>query len=175
VGEPEGVVDAYLDHVTSMTVEDEGTGEHAGLRGENGFSIVDVRLLNEQEQPQARFDRGEKVLVDIVYSATQALPGVTVGVSIRDAHGYGLGGVVTEPDSVKVSGPIDQATLRLTLAPLLFNRGAYTLSVQVTDRASRRSYALRRRAARLVVDGHRAATRDSSGYVYYPHQWEQLR
>jgi hypothetical protein len=86
-----------------------------------------------------------------------------------------LGGVLTDPDSVKVTAPVERAVLRLVLDPLLFNRGAYTLTVHITDPATKRYYDIRRRAVRFFVEGTRALARDSSGYVYYPHQWEQLK
>jgi len=53
--------------------------------------------------------------------------------------------------------------------------GAYTLSVHIADPKVKRYYDLKRRAARFAVDGPRATTGESSGHVYYPHQWENLR
>jgi len=103
------------------------------------------------------------------------VPGVVFGVSLHDVHGFDLGGIITDPDLVQVTAPVDHGVLRLTLSPLLFNKGVYTLDVYVLDPSTRRHYDLRRRALRLVVEGHRAASRESTGYVYYPHQWERLK
>src|SRR5206468_2572177 len=83
------------------------------------------------------------------YAAARPVPGVVFGVSVHDLHGYDLGGVVTDPDSIKVTAPVDQGVLRLTLSPLLFNKGAYTLDAYALDTATRRYYDLRRRALRL--------------------------
>ena len=83
--------------------------------------------------------------------------------------------MVTDPDSVKIPAPVERGVLRLTLDPLLFNRGVYTLSVNISDPKVKRSYGQKRRAARIAVDGPRAGDRESSGHVYYPHQWESLR
>jgi lipopolysaccharide transport system ATP-binding protein len=170
------VVDAYLEHVTAvMSTEEEVVHGNQPDAAPRQASIQQVLTMDSSEQSQTRFDRGDRVLVDITYSAMEPLPGAVFGVSIHDVHGYPLGGVVTDPDSVKITAPTDRGVLRLILDPFLFNRGAYTLSVHIADPKTKRHYALKRRATRLVVDGPRAAVRDSGGHVYYPHQWEHLK
>jgi lipopolysaccharide transport system ATP-binding protein len=174
--EADAVIDAYLEHVTAAMSADEEAAHGPQADGAHRLaSIQQVLTLDGSEQPRTRFDRGDRVLVDITYSAAEPLPGAVFGVSVHDVHGYPLGGVVTDPDSVKITAPIDRGVLRLILDPFLFNRGAYTLSVHIADPKTKRYYDLKRRAARLVVDGPRAAARDSSGHVYYPHQWEHLK
>jgi ABC-type proline/glycine betaine transport system ATPase subunit len=170
-GESDAVVDAYLEQVSAdMSAEDSQHGSRDS-GGDRPISIVEVAMADANEQPQNRFDREDTVVIDLTYSASRPIPGVVFGVSVHDLHGYDLGGVVTDPDSIKVTAPVDHGVLRLTLSPLLFNKGAYTLDVYVFDQATRRFYDLRRRALRFVVDGHRAASRESTGYVFYPHQW----
>ena len=174
--EADAVVDAYLEHVTAaMSAEEESAHGPQADAAQRPASIHQVVTKDGGEEPQTRFDRGDRVLIDITYSAIQPLPGAVFGVSVHDVHGYPLGGVVTDPDSVKITAPVDDGVLRLTLDPILFNRGAYTLSAHITDPKVKRYYDLKRRVARLVVDGPRAATRDSSGLIYFPHQWEHLR
>jgi hypothetical protein len=124
---------------------------------------------------QDRFDRGETALIDVSYVTRRAMPGVVFVVSIQDLHGYPLGGVATDPDSVKVNAAVEHGVLRLKLDPLLFTKGAYTLSVHAMDPVSKRYYDIRRRAARILIDGHRATSRESSGHIHYPHQWEHIR
>jgi ABC-2 type transport system ATP-binding protein len=176
LGETDAVLDAYLEHVTAaMQAEAETVHKEELAAGEGLASIDDVVTLNVEEQPQTRFDRGDRILIDITYSAAQPLPGAVFGVSVQDVHGYGLGGIVTDPDSVKITAPVDRGVLRLTLDPVLFNRGAYTLNVNITDPRLKRTYDLKRRVARLAIDGPRAIDRETSGHVYYPHRWECLR
>jgi lipopolysaccharide transport system ATP-binding protein len=176
LGEVDAVMDAYLEHVTAATSAEEETihGQEVDA-GQRLASVHHVSTMDEAELPQTRFDRGDRVLIDITYSTTQPLPGAVFGVSVHDVHGYPLGGVLTDPDSVKITAPVDRGVLRLTLDPILFNRGAYTLSVQISEPKMKRYYALKRRAAHLAVDGPRAGARDSSGHIHYPHRWESLR
>ena len=174
-GESDAVVDAYLEHVSTDMKAEKSQHEARDRGGDRPISILDVALADAGEPRQNCFDREDTVHVDVTYTASRPVPGAVFGVSIHDVHGYDLGGVVTDPDSVKVTAPVDQGVLRLTLSPLLFNKGVYTLDVYILDPATRRHHDLRRRALRLVVDGHRAASRGTTGYVYYPHQWERLK
>jgi lipopolysaccharide transport system ATP-binding protein len=176
IGEPDAVVNSFLEYVSNeIGSEDEGGGP--GSRREIGkqIRILEVSLADEFQHPQVRFDRGDAVLIDITYAAAQAMPGAVFVISIQDVQGYPLGGVSTDPDSVKINGPIDRGAMRLRLDPLILNKGVYTLSVQVMDPITKRYYDIKRRAARILVDGERASSREASGHVYYPHQWEQLK
>jgi ABC-type polysaccharide/polyol phosphate transport system ATPase subunit len=174
-GESDAVVDAYLEHVSAdMKVEDiQHEARDSG--GDRPISILEVALAEAGEAPQNRFDREDTVQVDLSYAASRPVPGAVFGVTIHDVHGFDLGGIITDPDLITVTGPVGHGVLRLTLSPLLFNKGVYTLDVYVIDPATRRHYDLRRRALRLVVDGNRASSRETTGYVHYPHQWERLK
>ena len=174
-GEADAVVDAYLEHVSADMKAEDSQHEARDSSGDRPISILDVAMLDAGEQPQSRFDRGDTVHIDITYAASRPVPEVVFGVSVQAIHGWELGGVITDRDSVKVTAPVDQGVLRLTLSPLLFVKGVYMLNVYVVDPATKRFYDLRRRALRLVVEGHHAASNETNGYVYYPHQWERLK
>ena len=174
-GEADAVVDAYLEHVSADMKAEDSQHEARDIGGDRPISILEVSLAEAGEPPQNRFDREDTVHIDVSYTASRSVPGAVFGVSLHDVHGYDLGGIITDPDLVQVTGPVDHGVLRLTLSPLLFNKGAYTLDVYILDPSTRRHYDLRRRALRLVVDGRRAASRESTGNVYYPHQWERLK
>lgn len=175
LGESDAVVDAYLEDVAADMRADDSHHETPGGSGDSPLSILDVTIGDEADRIQDRFDREDTVVIDIAYSASHSVTGAVFGVSIRDVYGYDLGGVVTDPDSIKVSAPVERGVIRLTLSPLLFNKGAYTLDAYIQDPATRRYYHIHRRAARLVVNGHHAASRESTGHIYYPHQWERLK
>jgi lipopolysaccharide transport system ATP-binding protein len=176
LGEPEQVVNAYLEHVTAgITAADTSWQDGLGSTAERAVALLNVATYSETERPQTHFDLGDLVCVDITYSAPAPVPGAVFGVSIHDVHGYPLGGITTDPDSIKIATAVDRGVLRLTLSPLILNRGLYTLDVHVGDPIIRKFYDFRRGAARIVVEGHRAAVRTAAGYIHYPHQWERLR
>jgi hypothetical protein len=175
IGEPDAVVDAFLEHVTEEIGGDDEAGGLGGRDIGKEISILGVSLADEFQHPQSRFDRGDAVLIDVSYSASQAMPGAVFLISIQDVQGYPLGGVSTDPDAVKINGAVDRGVVRLRLDPLILNKGVYTLSVHALDPGTKRYYDIKRRAVRILVDGERASSRQASGHVYYPHQWEQLK
>jgi len=175
IGEPDAVVDAFLEHVTEEIGIDDEAGGLGGRDVDKGISILGVSLADEFQHPQSRFDRGDAVLIDVTYSSSQAMPGAVFLISIQDVQGYPLGGVSTDPDAVKINSAVDRGVVRLRLDPLILNKGVYTLSVHALDPGRKRYYDIKRRAARILVDGERASSREASGHVYYPHQWEQLK
>jgi ABC-type polysaccharide/polyol phosphate transport system ATPase subunit len=175
IGEPDAVVDAFLEHVTEEIGIDDEAGGLGGRDVDKEISILGVSLADEFQHPQSRFDRGDAVLIDVTYSSSQAMPGAVFLISIQDVQGYPLGGVSTDPDAVKINSAVDRGVVRLRLDPLILNKGVYTLSVHALDPGTKRYYDIKRRAARILVDGERASSREASGHVYYPHQWEQLK
>jgi ABC-type polysaccharide/polyol phosphate transport system ATPase subunit len=173
VGEPETVLNAYMEHVThGMNVAEAAVGERR--HGAQAARIIDVTTCDEKEQPRSHFEMGEAMSIDIAYSLATPLPGAVFGVSIQDIQGYPLGGVATHPDSIKLTQPVGRGVVRLTLRPLLFTKGTYTLTVHLSDPALDKQYDLKRRAATIVVNGAGSAVSSSLGHIYYPHQWEQL-
>jgi len=175
IGEPDAVVDAFLEHVTEEIGSDDEAGGLGGRDVDKEIGILGVSLADEFQHPQSRFDRGDAVLIDVTYSSSQAMPGAVFLISIQDVQGYPLGGVSTDPDAVKINSAVDRGVVRLRLDPLILNKGVYTLSVHALDPGTKRYYDIKRRAARILVDGERASSREASGHVYYPHQWEQLK
>jgi homopolymeric O-antigen transport system ATP-binding protein len=174
IGEPGTVVNSFLEYLTREIGDDESVGAGSRRESDRQISIVNVTVADESEHPQTRFDRGDAVLIDVTYSASKAMPGAVFLISIQDVQGYPLGGVSTDPDSLKITAA-DRGVVRLRLDPLILNKGVYTLSIHAMDPLTKRYYDIKRRAARLLIDGHRAASRETSGHVYYPHQWEQLK
>jgi energy-coupling factor transporter ATP-binding protein EcfA2 len=175
IGDPDSVVDAYLEHVAADMSAEESHHDTPSGRANSSLSILDVAIADQGERPQNGFDREDTVAIEIAYTAAGAVPGAVFGISIHDLHGHDLGGLLTDPDVITVTSPVERGVLRLTLSPLLFNKGVYTIDVHVFDPGTKRYYDLRRRAARLTVNGQSAGSRESTGYIHYPHQWERVK
>jgi len=174
IGDPDAVVNAYLDHVTTAMTFGEGSSERAErVALDKPACILDVAVFDHQVHPQSHFDTGDSVSIDIAYSLKAPVPGAVIGVTIQDIHGYPLGGIVTDPNGVQLSSEEDRGILRLTLNPLLFTKGTYTLDAYIGDPTLKKYYDYRRTAAKLVVDGA-GHTSLASGHVHYPHRWEKL-
>jgi len=175
VGEPDAVVDAYLEHVAlDMSVEDSHHELPHG-RADSPLSILDVSFAEEGDRSQSGFETEGTVAIDIAYSASQPVPGAAFGVAVYDLHGFDMGGIAANPDLFAVTAPVERGVLRLTLSPLLFNKGVYIMDVYILDPVTKRYYDIRRRAARLTVNGRGGVFRESTGHINYPHQWERLK
>src|SRR6266568_1740344 len=121
IGDPDSVVDAYLEHVAADMSAEESHHDTPFGRADSPLSILDVSIADDGERPQNGFDREDTVAIEIAYAASRAVPGAVFGVSIHDLHGHDLGGVLTDPDSITFTSPVERGVLRLTLSPLLFN------------------------------------------------------
>jgi len=175
VDDPDTVVHAYLEHVTRALTFGEGSADQAEqIALDKPACILDVLAFDQKEHPQSHFNTGDVVVLDIAYSVRSALPGAVFGVLIQDAHGYPLGGIVTDPESVKLSGEEARGVVRLTLNPLLFIKGTYTLDAYIGDPTLKKYYDYRRTAAKIVVHGT-SVNGVASGHVHYPHRWEKLK
>jgi ABC-type polysaccharide/polyol phosphate transport system ATPase subunit len=87
IGEPDAVIDAYLEQVTSESDEDGGGASGSGCSRDREVSIVTWRWPTG-EGPQTRFDRGDVVLVDLNLlglpgHSGSGLPGVIQDAGLR--------------------------------------------------------------------------------------------
>ena len=175
IGNPDEVVDAYLGHVAAdMSVEDSHHELPHG-RADSPLSILDVAIAEEGDRIQNGFETDDTVALDIAYSASQPVPAAMFGVAVYDLHGFDMGGVAANPDLFAVTAPVERGVLRLTLSPLLFNKGVYVMDVYIVDPVTKRYYDIRRRAARFTVNGRQGVFRESTGHINYPHRWERLK
>src|SRR6266849_5088300 len=70
LGEADAVVDAYLAHVTAAMSAEEDAAHSQEVEASQGLATIhQVLTMDASEHPQMRFDRGDRVLIDITYSA----------------------------------------------------------------------------------------------------------
>jgi ABC-type polysaccharide/polyol phosphate transport system ATPase subunit len=175
IGDSDTVVDAYLEHVAEDMTAEDSHHERVFGRSDSPLSILDATLGDEGDALQNGFQCKDTITIGIAYAASRAVPGAIFGITIRDLHGHDLGGVITDPDSITVASPVERGVLRLTLSPLLLNKGKYTIDAYIWDPRTRHFYDLRRRVLRLTVNSRPGEPRLSAGYVHYPHQWERMK
>src|SRR5258707_13155244 len=101
IGEPDAVVDAFLEHVTEEIGSDDEAGGLGGRDVDKEISILGVWLADEFQHPQPRFDRGDAGLIDVTYSSSQAMPGAGLRIPIQAVPGRSPGGAPTNPHAVK--------------------------------------------------------------------------
>jgi ABC-type polysaccharide/polyol phosphate transport system ATPase subunit len=168
VGEPAPVVDEYLRSVQERVASSAGdaTTISDGPVQIRGVVVKDARGV---AGGVLEFDR--PAVIEVAYDVVAPVTDPVVGITFHDGHGYSLGGVTTRLDGVKVDGS-RSGVVGLVLAPVVFTRGAYTVTVAVYDDRIQRYLAFRGGAASFVVEGPSVLSREVRGHVVYPHRWD---
>jgi lipopolysaccharide transport system ATP-binding protein len=173
-GDPDAVVSEYLTAVREQAAGvDPRDGVSRAMTDEDRpVRIESVTLCDPQGRPRPVFQMGESACVEIRYTIQRAVPDPVFEVTINDAHGFFLGGITTRFDGLKIDTSQPEGCLRLTLRPIVFVKGDYVVNVHVRDHQIQRYHDHRKRAAVMVVEGPSVASREVSGHINYPHEWE---
>src|SRR5439155_15513550 len=163
------------EHVAADMTAEDSHHERVFGHSDSPLSILETTLGDEGDGLQNGSQCNDTITIGIAYAASRAVPGAIFGVTIRDLHGYDLGSVITDPDSITVASPVERGILRLTLSPLLLNKGKYAIDAYIWDPRTRHFYYLLRRVLRLTVNSRPGEQRLSAGYINYPHQWERVK
>jgi len=173
-GDPDEVVGQYLKAVREQAAAaDPRDGISRAMTDEDRpVRIESVTLCDVKGRPQGVFQTGEPACIEIKYSVQRPVPDPVFEVTINDAHGFFLGGITTRFDGLKIDTTQPEGCLRVTLRPLIFVKGDYVVNVHVRDHQIQRYHDYRKRAAVMVVEGPSVASREVSGHISYPHEWE---
>jgi len=173
-GAPDEVVSEYLRAVREQTAAvDPRDGISRAMTDEDRpVRIESVTLCDVKGRPRPVFQTGEPACIEIRYRVERPVPDPVFEVTINDAHGFFLGGITTRFDGLKIDTTQPEGCLRLTLRPLVLVKGDYVVNVHVRDHQIQRYHDHRKRAAVMVVEGPSVASREISGHISYPHEWE---
>ncbi len=173
-GDPDTVVDQYLCAVRERLVSDspKDAVSRAMTDADRPVRIDSVTLFDLQGRTRQVFQTGEAACIEIAYTVQRPVPDPVFEVTIQDGHGYSLGGVTSRFDGIKIDTTQERGCVRLILRPLLFLKGNYAINVHVRDHQIQRYHDFRKRAAMLIVEGPSVSSREVSGHINYPHDWE---
>jgi hypothetical protein len=115
---------------------------------------------------------GARATIEIEYEVTAPVSDPVIGVTFVNATGHALGGLTSRLAGLKLDVSQPTGVARLVLDPVIFTRGTYKVSVSALDERIQRFYDMKAQAVAFTVDGPSLATREVSGHVVYPHQWE---
>jgi ABC-type polysaccharide/polyol phosphate transport system ATPase subunit len=169
-GEPDETVERYLRAIQKSVAETPEGEESAPSDSPIRISGVTVRDAGGRARGSIVY--GQPASVEIEYVVTRPVDDPVVALTFHDVRGQALGGLTSRLDGVRLDGSEGTGTVRLVLAPVLFTRGSYGLSVAIRDSRIQRYLDLRARAASFMVEGPSVATREFSGHFIFPHRWE---
>jgi ABC-type polysaccharide/polyol phosphate transport system ATPase subunit len=169
-GDPDETVEAYLR--TVHQVQDASPSEVEAPTSDSPIHIVGVEIHDDRHQANAVLRYGEPGYVEITYRVSRPVDDPVLSVTFQDVRDYPLGGITSRFGGVTIDTTPGTHTARLALAPVLFTRGSYGVTVAIHDARIQRYLDMRPRAATFMVDGPSVASREVSGHFVFPHQWQ---
>ena len=169
-GDPEDTVERYL-----RTVHSHGTttlAHESAAMADSPIKISSVTVRNAAGRTHESLTYGEPAYVDIEYTVAHPIDDPVVALTFHDVREYPLGGLTTRFDGIRLDSSGGTRVVRLVLAPVLFTRGSYGVTVAIQDSRIQRYLDMRPRAATFMVDGPSVASREVSGHFVFPHRWE---
>jgi ABC-type polysaccharide/polyol phosphate transport system ATPase subunit len=169
-GDPDQTVESYLrtvhSHGTNVTWQDAEVGSDSPIR------ITSVTVRNADGHANGSLSYGEPGWVDIAYTVKDPIEDPVMSLTFHDVRDYPLGGLTSRFDGIKLDNSQGTNSVRLVLAPVLFTRGSYGITVAIQDSRIQRYLDMRPRAATFMVEGPSVASREVSGHFVFPHRWE---
>jgi ABC-type polysaccharide/polyol phosphate transport system ATPase subunit len=169
-GDPDETVEAYLrtvhSHGPNAAWQDTESGSDSPIR------VSSVTIRSADGGVNGPLTYGEPGSVDIAYTVTTPIEDPVMSLTFHDVRDYPLGGITSRFDGFRLDGSQGTSTVRLVLAPVLFTRGSYGVTVAIQDSRIQRYLDMRPRAATFMVDGPSVASREVSGHFVFPHRWE---
>ncbi|MGH7488166.1 MAG: Wzt carbohydrate-binding domain-containing protein, partial [bacterium] len=169
-GDPEETVERYL-----RTVHSHGTGtstQESATTSDSPIQIASVTVRNASGHTHKSLSYGEPAYVDIEYRVVHPIEDPVVALTFHDVRDYPLGGLTTRFDKIRLDSSEGTGVVRLILAPVLFTRGSYGVTVAIQDSRIQRYLDMRPRAATFMVEGPSVASREVTGHFVFPHRWE---
>jgi ABC-type polysaccharide/polyol phosphate transport system ATPase subunit len=169
-GDPEDTVERYL-----RTVHSHGTSrstQESAAPSDSPIRISSVTVRNAAGHTHESLNYGEAAYIDIEYTIVHPIDDPVISLTFHDVRDYPLGGLTTRFDGVQLDISGVTRVVRLVLAPVLFTRGSYGVTVAIQDSRIQRYLDMRPRAATFMVDGPSVASREVSGHFVFTHRWE---
>lgn len=171
-GDPDETVERYLRTVHKYDAPASTTDLSAVT--DSPIRIASVSVRNAELQTQVPVKYGEAGYVDIEYVVSRAIEDPVLGLTFHDVTDFPLGGFTSRFGGIGIDGSEGTHLVRLQLAPVLFTRGSYGVTVAIQDSRIQRYLDMRPRAATFMVDGPSVASREVSGHFVFPHKWELI-
>jgi len=168
-GEPEAIVESYLATVRHS----ESVGTAVRLAHDVPLRLLGLVVKGNGRPAGDVLEYGHPAIFEVRYEWIGPKEDVVIQVNFHDGRGQALGGLTSRFGGFPLDGAEGLGTARLVLSPVIFTRGAYSVSVAVLDERLQRHLAYWPGAATFTVDGPSVASREVSGHVVYPHFWEK--
>jgi ABC-type polysaccharide/polyol phosphate transport system ATPase subunit len=143
MGNTKLVVDKYLGRTSEQGQQEPKAPSSVALErrwGSQRVMITSVRLLDESSQPKSVFATGDKLVLEMEYSARQPVSSPIFGVAIHRRDGIHVTGPNTATAGFELGDVQGTGEVSFTIPDLPLLNGDYIFSVAVTDKMDSELY-----------------------------------
>jgi hypothetical protein len=171
-GEPESIIDAYLESQQGWIVNRKADGSGWERWGSRQIELTSVKILNKLGEPVENFKLGQSMTVEMRYRANQPVKEPVFGLSFFRPDGTYLSGPNNQISGLHLGTVSGEGVLRYCLPELSLNPATYYLTAAIYDKAGELPYDHHEKAYRFRV----VAQNDNqyNGLVQFPSSWEWL-
>jgi hypothetical protein len=174
-GPVSGVVHQYMDRVRageSQRMAEHSVVQDANRWGNRKIEITRARLLNARNEEQFIFHTGERLALEIEYTAHQPVTSPVFGVAIHRSDGAHITGPNTGFAGVDLGVVDGRGVIRYVLPALQLLEGSYAFSVATTDREDTEMFDYHDRGLPFQVDNHGHNVRERYGMLALNGEWQ---
>lgn len=175
IGSASSVVHHYLEHVHQEQVQrltQASIVEDTQRWGSRKITIDRVRLLNAAGADQYIFYTGERLVIEMAYTANQEIDGPIFGIAIHRADGVHITGPNTSFAGLDLGTVKGAGVITYTLPNLMLLEGSYQVSVAVTDRQDREMFDYHDRCYLFQVDNKDHEVQERYGMLTLNGKWQ---
>jgi ABC-type polysaccharide/polyol phosphate transport system ATPase subunit len=174
LGSARSVVDRYLEIVRwgeSSRLLEEGIPDESNRWGNRTVEITRVRILDENLAERVMFHTGQKLVVEIEYTAHQPVISPIFGIAIHRHDGVHITGPNTAFANLDLGAVKGSGKITYTIPNLVLLEGRYQFSVAVTNQDDTQMFDYHDRAYPFRVDNHGADITERYGLMVLNGEW----
>jgi lipopolysaccharide transport system ATP-binding protein len=175
-GSAEAVVGQYLEQITHAEGDRLANAREteASCRwGNRKIEITAVRILDQNDTPQAVFETGSSLNLELDYMAQEPVEGPIFGIAIHHHDGVHITGPNTKQAGLKLKIPAGPGKISYMIPALSLLEGLYHISVAVVSRDDTVVFDYHDRAYPFRVVNKMADTVERYGMVTLNGEWNQ--
>lgn len=174
LGSARSVVDRYLEIVRwgeSSRLLQEGVPDETNRWGNRLIEITRVRMLDENHVARVIFHTGQKLVVEIEYTAHQPVLSPIFGIAIHRHDGVHITGPNTAFSNLDLGVVKGSGKIIYTIPNLVLLEGRYQFSVAVTNQDDTQMFDYHDRAYPFRVDNHGIDISERYGLMILNGEW----
>jgi ABC-type polysaccharide/polyol phosphate transport system ATPase subunit len=170
IGDPEDIIDTYLESQQGWIVNRNADGSGWERWGSRQIEITSLNFLNDSGESVESFEIGRPMVIEMHYRANQPVDEPVFGLSFFRPDGTYLSGPNNQVSGLDLGTISGEGMLRYYPPEVSFNPATYYITAAIYDKAGELPYDHHEKAYRFRVTD--ANERQYNGLVQFPSSWE---